>query len=188
MPKVNLDTFLESLAQELGEVEKDPAGYIEANRPPAEGNPISLGELVKSPEDWAAKQVKNAVAGGDDWLKNSLKPKKVPSQAALAANDKRIDKLQQSITNKTWEGAMAKIDEDERLRTIEKRGARAFTSGVEDRSGKIEGVVKDLQPRVLALKKTLDAMPQKTDAEREAKMIAAKRGMQLIGKQRRGVK
>jgi hypothetical protein len=38
---------------------------------------------------------------------------------------------------------------------------------------------------VLALKKTIDAMPEKTDAEREAKMIAAKRGMQAIGKARR---
>ena len=109
----------------------------------------------------------------------------MPSKAALAANDKRIDKLNQSIKDKKWEGAMAKVDEDERLVTIQAGGAEAFTKGLEKRVAKITRVITDLQPRVLALKKTLDAMPEKTDAEREAKMIAAKRGMQAIGKARR---
>jgi len=182
---VGLDNFMEALAKEMAKVETDPAGYIEANHPPAVGNPITLGDLVLDPDTWAKRQVSHATNAASDWLARSLKPRKVPSKAALDANDKRIDKLQKSLTDKKWEGAMAKVDEDLRLKTIEKRGASAFSSGVSDREEKITNVVKDLQPRVMALKKTLDSMPEKTDAEREAKMIAAKRGMQAIGLSRR---
>lgn len=183
-----LSDFMVSLESELDKVARDPAGYVEALRPPAVGNPITLGELVLSSDKWAAKQIKRATGAASDWLEGSLTPKAVPSKAALAANDKRIDKLQKSITDKTWEGAMAKVDEDERLETIRAGGAAAFSAGIEKRTGKITRVVDDLQPRVLALKKTLDGMSEKTDAEREAKMLAAKRGMQAIGKSRRGAK
>ena len=180
-----LAEFEANLAREFAEVAKDPQAYVEANHPPAVGNPITLGELVPNAATWANKQIKRATDAGADWLAGSLAPKAVPSKAALAANDKRIDKLNQSIKDKKWEGAMAKVDEDERLVTIQAGGAEAFTKGLEKRAAKITRVITDLQPRVLALKKTLDAMPEKTDAEREAKMIAAKRGMQAIGKARR---
>lgn len=184
---VTLDNFLDTLAREMAKVEADPAGYVEANKPPTEGNPITLGELVPSATKWTEKLVNRAKAGASDWLANSMTPRAVPSKAALAANAKRLDKLQKSITDKTWEGAMAKVDEDQRLTTMQNLGPGVFENGISARQGKIERVVTDLQPRVLALKKTLDAMPEKTDAEREAKMIAAKRGMQAIGKARRGV-
>lgn len=185
---VTIDNFMDAFAREMALVEKDPTGYVEAAKPPPVGNPITLGELVPSAADWSKKLVDRAQAGASDWLANSLKPRAVPSKAALSANDKRVDKLQQSIKNKSWEGAMSRVDEDQRLVTMQALGSDVFSKGVAARQGKIEKVVGDLQPRVLALKKTLDNMPEKTDADREAKMIAAKRGMQAIGLARRGAK
>jgi hypothetical protein len=184
---VTLDNFGDTLAREMAKVAADPAGYVEANHPPVVGNPITLGDPVLNAEDWAKRMIDRATNAATDWLNASLKPKAVPSKAALAANTKRVNNLQKSITDKTWEGAMAKVDEDQRLKTITKRGAGAFSSGVSDRSEKIGAVVGKLQPLVLALKKTLDGMPQDTDAQREAKMIAAKRGMQAIGLKMKGL-
>lgn len=182
---VTLDNFLENLAREMAKVEKDPAGYVEASKPPPVGNPITLGERVASSDKWAAKQVANAKAGANAWLENSLRPKKVPSKAALDAQDKYVDKMTTSLNEKRWQGAMGKVNEDVRLQVIQNVGASGFSQGVERHTPKVENAVKDLQPRVLALAKTLDGMPQKTDADREAKMIAAKRGMQAIGKARK---
>lgn len=185
MPKskiiTSLDDFEAALAREMAQVEADPAGYVEAQRPPAVGNPITLGPLVMDAAEWSKKQVDRAKAGADLWLEHSKRPRKVPSKAALEANAKRIEKLQKSLADKTWEGAMAHVDEDLRILTIEKKGARGFSDGIDVHSAKVDKVVGTLQPQVLALKKTLDGMPQDTDAQREAKMIAAKRGMQAIG-------
>jgi len=180
-----LDNFLETFAKELALVQKDPAGYVEANAPPTVGNPISLGDRVASPDKWATKQVDRAKAGATDWLENSKRPKKVPSKAALDAKDKYYDRLNTAIAEKRWEGAMSKVNEDVRLQVIDNVGTSGFTHGIDAHKPKVDLAVKDLQPRVLALAKTIDAMPQKSDSDREARMIAAKRGMQAIGKARK---
>lgn len=182
-----LDDFMASLDKTLDKAERDPAAYMESIAPPTVGNPITLGPRVIGADEWSKKLVDRATAGGDAWLNHSLKPKKVPSVAALAANDKRVSKLQDSIANKSWEGAMSRVDEDLRLTVIQNVGSRGFSDGIAAHKPKVDKVVGDLQVRVSALATELYKMPTKTDSEREAKMIAAKRGMQLIGKKRRGV-
>ncbi len=182
-----LEDFMTSLNKTLDKAARDPAAYMESIAPPTVGNPITLGPRVIGADEWSKKLVDRATAGGDAWLNHSLRPKKVPSVAALAANDKRVSKLQDSITAKSWEGAMARVDEDLRLTVIGNVGARGFADGIAAHKPKVDKVVGNLQPLVSALATTLDAMPTKSDSDREAKMIAAKRGMQLIGKKRRGI-
>ena len=72
-------------------------------------------------------------------------------------------------------------------KTIEAIGQTAYEQGITAREGKIKTKIQRLQPLVAALAATLDRMPQDTDAQREAKMIAAKRGMQEIGRKLRGI-
>jgi hypothetical protein len=192
MPKqatlqINIGEFEKALDANLNRVESDPEYMNSLMSPPCKGNPVVLGPRVKSADDWANDQVSNAVNAADRYAKNVLAPARNPVEAALAASAKRKQKVAEAESQGKWDKAMAKVDQDQMYATIKKRGAAAFSSGVSDRKEKIVARVKELQPMVAALADTLDKMPQGTDAEREAKMIAAKRGMQTIGKKRRGI-
>jgi hypothetical protein len=184
-PATNLDNFLDKLSARIQDFTEHPE-RVEEEMNKVGGNPITLGPRVTDPASWASDQISAAKNKATKWLERSKRPKKVPSQAALEANEKRIERLQQSLTDKTWESAMANVDEDLRLQVLDKGGAAAFSSGIDRHSVKVDAKVKKLQPLVLALAQTLDGMPTGTDADREAKMIAAKRGMQEIGKKMKG--
>lgn len=183
---VTIDNIGSVSASILADYLKDPERYI-TQMEDVGGNPITLGPRVPAPADWAEDQVKGATGKAAKWLANSKRPKKVPSKAALDAQDKYFDRLQESITDKSWPKAMELVDEDLRLKIIENVGETGFRKGVEDHKPKVEAAVKDLQPRVVALAEAIDKMPVATDAEREARMLAARRGMIDIGRGRRGL-
>lgn len=148
---------------------------------------ITTGPTVISPDKWAAKMIARATAAGSDWLAGVTNPSRDPVQAAIAANAKYKAKLLASIQSDKWAKTMAKVDSGMIATIAQAIGAGGYTNGITARTAKINKVVADLQPRVMALKATIMAMPDVTDADREARMIAAKRGMQAIGNARRGV-
>lgn len=151
------------------------------------GNPITLGPRVTAPDDWAADQVAGATAKAKKWLDNSLKPKKDPRAAALAAAPKYQLKMAEALSDKAWEGGVERYDLDVRQQVIENVGQTGFTDGIRAHKPKVDAAVKDLQPRVLALAKAIDEMPVDTDADLEARMLAARRGMIDLGRARKGL-
>lgn len=183
---LDLTDFEARLKATLDRVQTDPefAADLVAEH---QGNPITLGPIVISPEEWAEKQVKRAAAAASEWEKNVQRPRRDPLKAAIAAKEKRKEKLRESLEQDKWAKAMAKVDEDLMYATIRKRGASAFRSGIEDRKEKVLARAKELQPLVAALRQTIQAMPDVTDADREARLLAARRGMIAIGKTRRGI-
>ena len=150
-------------------------------------NPVTVGGRVLDAEEWAKRQLEGSAAAGDRWMYGVLHPKRNPVKAAIEANQKRKDRLAQAEKEEKWLHSMQRVNMDEMYATAEAVGPTGYTAGVEARTGKIKGRVAELQPMVEALAKRLDEMPQDTDAQREAKMIAAKRGMQEIGRKRRGI-
>ena len=182
----DLTGFAVAFREMLDKVEQDPelAASLTKER---KGNPITLGPLVIPPEEWAEKQTSRASAAASEWEKNVQRPRRDPIKAAIAAKEKRKEKLRESLDQDKWAKAMAKVDEDMMYDTIRKRGAAAFRSGVEDRKAKVAARAKELQPLVAGLKKEIEAMPDVTDADREARLLAARRGMIAIGKKRRGI-
>lgn len=150
-------------------------------------NPVTVAPRVKSADDWAEKQVTNAKNAGDRWLKGVLSPRKNPVTAAIAADTKRKQKLEEAERQGKWKKAMQQVNVDQMYETIEKGGSSAFTTGVSKREGKIKEKISKLQPLVLANAEEIDKMPQDTPEQREAKMIANKRGMEKIGQKLRGI-
>jgi len=150
-------------------------------------NPVTIGGRVIDANEWAKRQLEGAAGAGDRWLYGVLHPKRNPVEAAIAANQKRKDRLAQSEKEEKWLHSMERVDQDETYKTIEAVGPTGYTAGIAARTGKIKKRVAELQPMVEALAKRLDDMPQDTEAQREAKMIASKRGMQEIGRKRRGI-
>jgi len=182
----SLDSFTTVFRAMLDRVESDPefAKELVSER---QGNPITLGPRVISAEEWAEKQTKRASDAAAEWEARVQKPRRDPIKAAIAAAEKRANKLRESLDQKKWEKAMAKVDEDLMYEIIRKRGASAFRAGIEDKKAKVESRVKELQPMVAALATSIDAMPDATDADREKRLLAARRGMIEIGKKRRGL-
>jgi len=181
-----LNTFTHNFKALLDQVETDADLRAELTGP-RQGNPITLGPVVTSAEEWAEKQVKRASDAASEWLKNVQRPRRDPLKAAVAANAKRTQKVKESLDQDKWAKAMAKVNEDTMYETIRKRGESAYRAGVEDRAAKVLERAKELQPMVAALKTSIDAMPDVTDADREKRLLAARRGMIEIGKKRRGI-
>lgn len=151
------------------------------------GNPITLGPAVLSPEEWAEKQQKRALAGADEWLKNTLKPSKVPSEAAAMADGKRRRAVEKSEKEGRWLKAMNAVNAEETLETIKKVGVDGYKRGIEARIAKITRVYKELQPMVAALQSEIAKMPEDTEEQRIARMLATVKGMKLIGQKRLGI-
>jgi len=183
---LGMSDFIVKLNANLNRVATDPE-YLKEVTEERQGNPITLGPLVISPEEWADKQVERASRAAAEWEKNVQRPRRDPIKAAIAAGPKRAEKLRESLDQKKWEKAMAGVDEDLMYSVIRKRGASAFRAGIEDRKEKVVARAKELQPMVATLKATIDAMPDVTDADREKRLLAARRGMIEIGKKRRGI-
>jgi len=147
-------------------------------------NPVT--RKVKSPDRWAAQQIKNAVAARDDWLDGVKNPSRNPVEAALAANDKRVDRLNQSIAAKKWEKNLAKVSAADIVEVATKLGSGVYSAGVEARTTKINKRVGELQPLVQSVSDAIQGMSDKTDADREKRLLTARKLMIEVGKKRAG--
>lgn len=187
IPEVNLKNIDKIFRGVLDELEEHPEKFEKILGEGEAGNPITLGSRVIDSDEWAKKQTERAAAASGEWLKRTLKPRKHPIQAAIKADAKRKDKLAKAEAEGKWLKKMKLVNEDEMFETIKKVGEQGFRSGIENRSHKINRTVKELQPMVAAAAATIDAMPDATDADREKRLLAARRLMIEIGKKRAGV-
>jgi len=151
------------------------------------GNPVSVGAPVIEADAWASKQLRRAAAAGADWKEGVLHPRRNPVDAAIKAAGKWADRLQSAIRDKKFEAGLKQVDVDAMYATIEKLGEAVFVQGIEAREAKVRAKIAKLRPLVLALKQTIDAMPDATDADRVKRLLAAREGMLLIGKKMRGL-
>jgi len=180
----SLSAFEAGLGAALDQAVKDPESLEGLHA--RQGNPVTLGPRIPEAADMAKDMVAKAAAAGEKWLAKVQHPKKDPITAAKAAKGKWKNKMQEAIANDSFAKGLDLINEDEMYATIAAGGAAPFTSGVNRRAAKVERVMGELRPMQIALCEQLDKMPIDTAEQREAKMIAAKRGMEAIGKKRRG--
>ncbi len=149
------------------------------------GNPITI-EKVPSADRWASKQIANAVNGAQNWVDGVQRPSADFKAAGLAAAGKWKARTQEAIQGDRFAKALAKVNVDEAIATAVAVGGAGFAAGIQAREAKIRRTVADLQPRVAAVKAAVDAMPQDTEAQRDARALAAIKGMREVGKSRKG--
>ena len=190
MPEEKLDPKLQEL------LDKDPVAFFHAlaemyqsgQDPKAMGiipsNPVT--KKVKSPDRWAKQQVENAVAASKDWLDGVKNPSRNPIEAALDKKDKWVDRLTTAIKDDKWAKNLKKVSPSDIVAVAEKLGTRVYEDGVQARTDKINKRVGELQPLVQAVSDTIQAMPDKTDADREKRLISARKLMLEVGKKRAG--
>lgn len=176
-------------------LEKDPVAFFHgladlylSGQDPKElgivpGNPVT--KKVKDATRWASQQVDNAKAASSDWLDGVKNPSRDPIEAAKAAKDKFVDRLNQAIKAGKWEKGLAKSSAAEIVEIATAVGTSHYETGVEARRKKVARVVNELQPLAQAVSDTIQAMPDKTDADREKRLTSARKLMLEVGEKRR---
>lgn len=152
------------------------------------GNPITLGRRIPSPEEMADLLVKGTSDNAEKWLKRTTNPKKNFKEEALKpqAVERYKESMRKVIAEDRHKGGMELVNESEAMDVIKAGGSSVYSAGVARRKAKILRVSKELDTDRLALASTIDALDKATDADREKKMLENKRGLQAIGKKRRG--
>jgi len=151
---------------------------------PSKHNP---GRGVISAEDWVDDMLTGAEAKIEKWKKRALDPRYDPIEEAIKAWDKWVDKIKAVIADEIWLKKMKKLTFEDVKAGIEATPAELFFERMKAKKAKILKRIGELQPLVDALSKEIRAMPEATDKEREARMLAARRGMIEIGKKLKGV-
>jgi len=183
----SLEEFERGLEEALDIAEVAPE-LLPGRQATTGGNPINLGPRVPEADEWAEDMVRNAQNNAEKWLRKVTRPKKDPIEAAKAAAGKWKNNLQQAIAENRYQKGLDQVDHDEMYEIIREGGAEAFAGGVARRSKKIRRKIGQLREHVLALATEIDKMPQDTEAQRDARVLAAVRGMRAIGKRLKGIK
>ena len=181
---VDLGDFDARLRENFKKVEEDPE-FLDSLTKERKGNPITLGPRVVEATDWAKDQVDSAKAKSSKWLARSKRPRKDPKERARKSAGKYHANMEKVLAELSWEAGIEGYDEALREAMIDECGETGFKAGIERKRKKVNARVGKLQPLVAALAATLDAMDVDTDDQREAKMIAARRGMIAIKEQMR---
>jgi hypothetical protein len=133
-----------------------------------------------TPEQWQKKLTDRSGAAGQDWLDGVKNPIRDPVQAALKAEGKWKAKMQDAITKGTWAKKMAKVDSAAMKATAERVGPGAYTQGIAARSDKILAAGARILPKIYAAADQVGAMPDTTEADRDARMMANVKAMRAI--------
>jgi hypothetical protein len=155
------------------------------------GREIAPGIHIQNPGPdparTAEKLVRRAQGAASDYVAGMQNPKRDPVQAAIRAKGKYADKVQEAIRNDSYARGVGKQNYAEAVQIATGDGGSAYTSGVSKRVAKIQRVHQDLMPRLGAVSQSIQQMPQDSDGQREARLLAARRAMIAVGKARKGI-
>lgn len=174
-------------ASELGErLVSDPEFYAALHaREIVPG--VHISNPGPDPAKTAEKLVRRAGAAAADYVDGMQNPKRNPVEAAVRAEGKWANRVQEAINNKSYGKGVRKQDYSEAVRIATEDGGSAYTSGVSKRAAKIARVHADLMPRLGAVSAAIQSMPQDTDAQREQRLLTARKMMIKVGKDRKGI-
>ena len=161
-------------------------GLFEAVHQP---DPVT-GVTIMNPGPDAVRMVekyarKTSAAGGD-WVDGVRAPKASFKEAAIKAKGKWASRTQEAIQQDKFAKGMAQVNEQEAIATATADGGAAYTAGIQKRMPKVQRAFARLAPMLGAVSQTVRAMPQDTDAQREQRLLAARRQMIEVGKRYRG--
>lgn len=139
------------------------------------------------PARMTEKLIRRSQGAAQDYVEGMRNPRRDPVAAAKRAAGKWGNRVQEAIQNRSYEKGVGKQDYPEAVRIATEDGGSAYTQGVAKRATKIARVYQDLAPRLGAVSQAIQAMPQDTEAQREQRLLAARRAMIALGKARKGI-
>jgi len=178
--RMSPDQFQYAFAELL---KRMPAVVLNAKAVDLKANPVTpgVGERVISADTWHKRWKGSGDAAADDWYERTLTPRKDPIDTAVKANEKRKDRLAAAEKAEKWVKKMKNLKKEDVFEGVIGAGVEGYKGGLDSKSAKTKRRIEALRPKVLALAEAIDKLADKTDADREKKMLAARRGMIQIG-------
>lgn len=125
-----------------------------------------------SAEKITKKQVENASRSTESYKDGVMNPRRGAATAALAAAPKRAEAVRISEENKDWEKSMAKVSDDYVKKRAVEIGAPRYAPGIKGAEEKTLKFWRGFKPILDTIEAEVAAMPDVTDADREARMVA----------------
>lgn len=122
--------------------------------------------------DIARKQVRNAQQSSEEYVKGVNATTVAPGAAAVAKKTKLVNGFLAAINSGKWEENTAAVTLDEWKRRTASVGGRNYSQGVADSQDKVEAFWDEFLPFVESVRASVNSMPDDTEAQRDAKMLA----------------
>jgi hypothetical protein len=134
-------------------------------------------EMPLTPAQIAEKQVRRTVEAVEDYRTGVANPRRNPIDAALAAEAKYKAKMAESLSKGLWAAALRGTPKDSASSKAASVGAERLAQGVQASADKISRFQNNFAPLRENVRRSVEGLPENTDAEREARMLANVRGM-----------
>jgi len=139
------------------------------------------GILKVTAEEWKADWSAGVTANADRWKKRTEGTKKDIIGLSIAAEGKYADKTKKAIDSGARAKALKQTSTAEVLAAVVATPASTYADGATKRAPKFGKRIDIQYPLREYAKQQIDKMPQDTDAQREKKMLAARRTNLAIG-------
>lgn len=130
----------------------------------------------------AAKWETRTTAASTDYADGVAKSDKDPTALAIAAGPRYIANVQKSFNDGTWANGLRRSGKQGWQDGVASKGADNFSRGVSAAKQKVENAFQPLLAFEQSLQNKVAAMPNVTDADREARMLTFVRGMRTYKK------
>lgn len=143
-------------------------------------NPPQVQRLPTA-EQWVGKQIRNLEAVGEQNYRDGItRPKRDPIQAGIAGQGAYETKMRDPEVLRRRADQLRKTNMDEWAALAESIGAPNLVRGVTARRFKVERFVGAYQPKLEQHLRTVDSLPNITDADRERRMVENLRGLKKL--------
>jgi len=138
------------------------------------------------PQQMTARYLQGVSQAGSRYVEGMKAPRRDPVQAAIRAKGKWANRVQEAIQNNSYEAGVRSQNYAEAVDIATADGGAAFTSGATKREGKVGRVFQRLAPELAGVSQAIQNMPQDNDAQREQRLLAARRLMIQVGRRLKG--
>jgi hypothetical protein len=126
--------------------------------------------LVTTPEELAAKQIRNAGASTDAYRSGVKKVQTAPGQAAAQKKDKYVRGVQASVDK--WASNVAAVDLQTWVNMTLSKGGDRYATGVAAAKTKTQAFWSKFLPVVQSAQAQVQQMPSDTYEQRKARAMA----------------
>jgi len=148
------------------------------------GNPA---ELKVTLEEWVSDWAAGVEAMADRWKRRTVGTRKDVIKLGALAEPKFKSKMQEALRLESRRKALEKTSTEEWRDMVEVTDAGDYSTGATKRQPKFRRKTELQYPMREYAKARIDAMPEETDAQRERRLVAAKRTNVIIGNFMKGI-
>lgn len=145
-------------------------------------SPLELG-IVRIPDaqSFADKWVTRTSAAAQDYAQGVAQSDKDPTALAIAAQPRMLSNFQAAVQGGKWAARLRASGKAGWQSAVASKGVANFQTGVGAARDKVAAAAAPLLAFEANLQRQVQGMPNVSDADREARMLAWTRGMRQYG-------